>query len=200
VRAAPIVAGFALLAAGCQGEEPSSDDPCGLQGVEGSASAGPPGVAFGIEVGDTFEGFALSDCDGARHDTRAIVAGSKLTLVSVGAGWCQPCIEETKRLEAEVFRESCQQGLRVVQVLFEDEQAKPATALFCSRWRDRFGLTFPVLRDPLFETSRYFSNPATEAPLNLLVRPDGEIAARVTGYVEGELPALIESLLPRGDP
>ena len=123
-----------------------------------------------------------------------VLANSELVLFNVGAGWCQPCIEETRVLDDEVFRPFCARGLRVVQVLFQDEESGPATKLFCRQWRETFGLSFPVLVDPLFVTESYFD--AAQTPLNMLIDSEGTIRFRQTGTVPADLTERIDALLP----
>lgn len=154
----------------------------------------PPGP-YGGEVGATFAEFDLEDCDGNPLAFGDVLSEAELVLVSVGAGWCQPCIEESETLEAEIHAPFCARGLRVVQVLFQDAESLPATKLFCREWRERFGLRFPVVVDPLFTFEQYFESAQT--PLNLLVDRDGVIRFRSTGVVPQDLPDRIDGLLPR---
>ena len=89
----------------------------------------------------------------------------------------------------------CGRGLKVVQVLFQDEQAAPATGLFCRQWKERHGLTFPVLKDPLFVTDIYFSDPSAQTPINLLVDQNGVIVYREVGISATNLPSVIDTML-----
>jgi peroxiredoxin len=153
-----------------------------------------PEGPYGGAVGDVFEDFSLKDCDGNEIQFADILAQAELVLFNVGAGWCQPCIEETEKLEAEIHRPFCERGLRVVQVLFQDEDGELPTTLFCKEWRDTYGLNFPVLLDPLFSTEAYFE--AAQTPLNLLIDKEGRIVFRATGEAPADLPARIDELLP----
>jgi len=154
-----------------------------------------PTGPYGTEVGDTFERFTLEDCDGDPVDFGDILAQADLVLFNIGAGWCQPCVEESQTLDREIFREFCPRGLRVVQVLFQDEQSRPATGLFCDNWRNSFGLSFPVLKDPLFTTAGHFESVQSQTPVNLLVGPDGTILFKETGTPGNDLPERIDMLL-----
>lgn len=149
-----------------------------------------PAGPYGGEVGEQFEDIVLSDCEANDVAFADILATSKATLFNVGAGWCQPCREETMELEDHVFRAHCTEGLAVVQVLFQDNNANPATRFFCSQWKEEFGLTFPVLVDPLFETNRYFD--AALTPMNILVDRDGVIRFKEVGL--GATDALDEAI------
>ncbi len=176
----------------------SSDRPAGVPGCGYEPQAGwsyPPGPYGSGQVGEKLEAFELEDCDGRKVRFADVLGAGQMTLMTVGAGWCQPCIEETKELEAAVHARFCGRGLRIVQVLFQDEQSRPATKFFCRQWRDRFGLRFPVVVDPLFTTERYLS--AAQVPLNLLVDRDGVVRLRTTGEVPHDFVARIDALLPR---
>ncbi len=157
-----------------------------------------PDGPYGILEGDRVADLALRDCDGQRMSLGQLMGspGTRLLLLNISAGWCQTCIEETATLEEQVFGAYCQAGLKVVQILFQDERSAPATGLFCRQWRDAFGLTFPVLIDPLFETSAFFSAPGSQTPVNILVDADtGEIVFREVGSAAADLPERIGAIL-----
>ena len=80
-----------------------------------------------------------------------------------------------------------------MQVLFQDPAGLPATKFFCKQWREKYGLTIPVLVDPLFLTEELLGD--GETPLNLLIDPAGTILYRQEGYSGDELHAAIESNL-----
>lgn len=154
-----------------------------------------PAGPYGAEVGDTLKDFELEDCLGNKLRLGDLLSQSELVLFNIGAGWCEPCIAESETLDAEIFRNFCGQGLRVVQVLFEDEVSRPASKFFCSQWSDRFTLSFPVLVDPLFVTSEYFASVDSQTPINFLVAPSGEILFKEVGTPAADLPDRIDALL-----
>ena len=59
-----------------------------------------PSGPYGIDVNDTFEDFTLQNCDGESVSFGQILSGAELVLFNIGAGWCAPCIEETKTIDA----------------------------------------------------------------------------------------------------
>lgn len=193
---------LALAALAACGSEATDDAPIDLEPpaecVLGEVSddwqypAGP----YGQDVGDILEDFRLQNCDGEDVRFSDILSQAELVLFNIGAGWCLPCIEETETLDGEIFREHCPRGLRVVQVLFEDEQSRPSTSLFCQNWREGFGLSFPVLKDPLFTTSKYFESVQSQTPINFLVAPNGEIVFKSTGAPPNDLAQIIDQMLP----
>jgi hypothetical protein len=194
---------LALALAACGGGSEASPDAGGdLEPPPGCALGAPPAGwtypagPYGTDVDDTFENLVLDDCDGAQVNVGDVLAQAQLLLVSVGAGWCEPCIEESETLDAEIFRAYCPRGLRVVQILFQDDQSRPATGLFCQEWKQRYAMSFPVLRDPLFETQRFFTDITAQTPVNLLVDPDGAIVYKEVGTPAADLPQRLDGLLP----
>ncbi len=181
-----------LVACASTERAPSSRDTCEPPpATERDYPAGP----YGVLPGEVMEDFTLEDCEGNPVRFGDVLAGAELVLFNVGAGWCAPCVEETLRLEDEVFRRYCGQGLAVVQVLFEDADARPATGFFCKAWQAQYRLTFPVVKDPLFSVERFFEDAATQTPLNLLVDGEGRILWREVGTAAEGLAAEIEARL-----
>lgn len=202
MRAALAVGPITLVIA-CGGDPTSAGADAGdlEPPAECALTAPPPGWTFpdgpyGTDVGDTFENLVLDDCADTPVDVGDVLAQSELLLFSVGAGWCEPCIEESEILDKQIFRAYCARGLRVVQVLFQDDQSRPATGLFCQQWTERFAMSFPVLKDPLFETERFFTSITEQTPVNLLVEPTGTIVYKEVGTPASDLPQRIDGLLP----
>jgi hypothetical protein len=188
----------ALLLASCGQEgEPSPVD-CreALALYRGAGPCEVPEGPYGTEVGERFAPLSLSDCDGEDLALDALLCdpATRLVLFTVGAGWCQPCIEETRYLVQSGFHLAyADRGLRIVQVLYEDEDAKRATRTFCRQWQEAYGMCFPVLVDPLFVTSAYFDRSAT--PVNMLIDRDAVIRYKVTAQNPADLEANVEALL-----
>lgn len=174
--------------------EDTAPESCELREITDGFSY--PEGPYGSQVSDRLADFTLKDCDGNDVSFGQILSQSELVLLNVGAGWCGPCIEETRVMEEEVFQPFCRQGLRIVQVLFQDIDALPTTSLFCQQWRDEYSLTFPVLRDPLFTVESYFDDHLTQTPLNFLIDRDGVIRYREEGVAPDDLATQIEALLP----
>lgn len=197
---------FAAIGCGSGDSNPGADaDPAALEpppecalGTPDPAWTPPPQDQLGGEVGDFITDFhsSIETCDGTPLSLYDMISQSELTLVSIGAGWCEPCITESQTLDADVFRAFCPRGLRVVQVLFEDEEARAATKLFCNEWKQRFALSFPVAVDPLFKTMIYFDSIQAQTPMNFLVDGDGKIVFKETGTPAFDLPDRIDALLP----
>ncbi len=165
--------------AGAAPEQEIEGDPCGAIPTFTTEYESPS--ADTGDVGDRLIDFSLDDCDGNPWKMSDAVRSAELTLINVGAGWCRPCREETEVLEEQVHAHFCGRGLRVVQVLYQDNNVTPATPTFCRGWREEFELEFPVLIDPAFTRSRWFEDELAQTPLNLLVDAEGRVLERFVG-------------------
>jgi len=193
-----ILIGVVAMTSGCDagGTEPSGPGgmvcPMPVTPADWDYPAGP----YGSANGEVFEDFSLEDCDGNPVSFGEVLGGAELVLFNVGAGWCQPCKAETAQLEPRFHEPYCDDGLRIVQILFQDAQGLPATKFFCRQWRDEYGLTFPVLVDPLFTMESLLS--LGQTPLNLLIDRDGVIRYRSVGQEPANLHLVIDQLLLEG--
>ena len=88
--------------------------------------------------------------------------------------------------------EFCSRGLRVVQILYQDQNVAPATPTFCEQWTEEFGLSFPVLTDPFFSREVWFDDAQSQTPLNLLVSREGIVLERMVG--DSGIEALVEAI------
>jgi thiol-disulfide isomerase/thioredoxin len=170
------------------------------EGRCGYPSAGPSG--YGTEVGQRLANsaaFTLETCDGTRVELAdwfcrrddAYGDFNRGILVNIGAGWCGPCQEESVELP-ELYEELHDEGIEIVQVMFQDWTGQTPTAAFCSEWaagewaEDEAGaavaLPWPVVRDESFDwSSQHISDTMAAAPVNLLVDANGNIRWQVQG-------------------
>jgi thiol-disulfide isomerase/thioredoxin len=144
-------------------------------------------------AGHSFPDLEYTACDGTKVTLDTLRCTAQVTLVSIGAGWCQPCIDETPQLEA-AHAELADEGIQIIQVLFQDAQSNPATTLFCKSWVTNFSLTLPVFVDPASQSLTYFDS--TAAPANIAVDRDGKVLWAVTGIVPQDLVGTLRALLP----
>lgn len=177
---------------GCRGlpaaGEADGDRPGETAGARGSSPDSPVasapcekvGAAGGAEVGDSFPDLELVTCDNQRVTFDGQRCAADVTLLSIGAGWCEPCREETPALQA-LHEAVLADGGQVVQVMFEDANAAPATTLFCEQWRDEFDLSLPLFVDPVGRTLAHFDG--SLAPFNLVIARDGTVLATETGAI-----------------
>ena len=169
----------------------------GAGGVSGAAGAAPCLLAaepFGIDPAhsDSFPDVQLTSCDGTKQKLDALRCQNKLTLLSIGAGWCAPCKEETPDLQV-VNDALAKDGFGVVQVLFEDADANPASTLFCKTWVDAYSLTIPVFIDPAGNALKPAGTAAI--PVNVALDHDGKVLWAKNGTVPADLLGTMKGLL-----
>jgi thiol-disulfide isomerase/thioredoxin len=169
--------------------------PCGYpsEGPEGYGN----GVGQRLDHGTAFE---LTTCDGERVELADYLCRrddaygdfNRGILVTIGAGWCGPCQEETLELP-ELYEEYHPQGIEIVQVMFQDWTGQAPTAQFCEDWSagawgEDVGieLEFPVVLDVSSDwSSLYVSDNMAAVPVNLLV----DANANIRWQVQGQKPA-----------
>ena len=126
----------------------------------------------------TWQGPKLSfqDCAAQSVSLADLAAGTDGLIVGIGAGWCEPCQEDAPLLEA--FH-TAHPELGLATILVEDADGAPVTRLFCEEWVEEFGLTYPVLVDPLVTTSEYIGDGGL--PVHVAWAPDGTEVYRASG-------------------
>ncbi|MCA9642105.1 MAG: TlpA family protein disulfide reductase [Polyangiaceae bacterium] len=198
------LAAFVLTGA-CSGKEerfspiPESDSG-GLPGWDGSfpdvpvrdAEPSCPKAAkpYGTDpdFGESLPDILLLDCDGNTITVDEMRCESKLTLVSIGAGWCEPCQQEALVME-DLYNRYSSRGLNVVQFMYADAEGFLPGPEFCRTWRDSFTLSYPVYVDPQSNTLQFLSLGVT--PVNMLLDKQG----KVVWFAPGVLPEDFESIL-----
>lgn len=145
---------------------------------------------FGIDrdFGQSLPDISLLGCDGAVATLNELRCGNKVTLVSIGAGWCEPCEQEAVFME-ELYQRYHSRGLEVVQLMYADREGFAPGVTFCRAWRDTFKLSYPVYVDPQGNTLQLFTIGVT--PLNILVDKYGKVLWSGFGVlpedIEGEI-------------
>lgn len=155
-----------------------------------------PKGPYGTQLGQVLGPFdpALKDCKLKGVKLRSITCSSKLVLVSIGAGWCKPCVDEMPALVA-AHAKFCGRGLGMVNILYQDTKHQIPTSAFCANWQTTFKTPFPVLLDQL-EQTKQLMNYATGTPLNLLIETKTmKVLHRWSGKVPTDLEQTIEAEL-----
>lgn len=172
-----------------------SDEACGYPG--------PGAQGRGFNLGQRMENFVLTDCEGTEREFAEFFQAreddygehNRVHLLSLAAGWCQPCIEETQTFPA-LYAEAHPRGLELVQVLFQDAQAQPPTLSWCRDWRDTYGLENPVFADQIGDLSNALMH-SGGLPVTLLIDANANIRfveiASIPMDIEGEIEAVLES-------
>lgn len=170
-------------------------DPAQLDRSEDGGECGYPSGPYGTDVGERLAnsaGFNLESCGGDVFDFDAVMCpdeGHKAVLINIGAGWCGPCQEETLEFP-ELYDAYADQGLEIVQVMFQDWTAQLPTSSFCEDWVSGqweggevdLSLEFPVLLDQTNAwTGVYLQDPQAATPINLLIDANGNIRWKSEG-------------------
>jgi hypothetical protein len=171
---------------------------------------GPGETGYGTQVGQRIanfghpDGTTIIDCDGNEIEfadfmcERSMYAGkypeaapsdyqahNRAILLSIGAGWCEPCIEETEELMPKVFEPLYPDGLEIVQIMFQDDDAQPPPKSFCREWRDeRFDekLEFFVVLDQTFGwADEFLLMPESSTPVTMLIDANANIRFKLEG-------------------
>jgi AhpC/TSA family len=165
-----------FVASACSGKSgagPGAPD-SGLAAKDATSAsypAGPYGVGLGNVVEDaTFFGYPSFDNTTlgsvALHDyynpggSTMTTAGVPVNtiLLTVGAVWCNPCVEEAKVLAA-VAAKFLPAGVQIIQDLYQGKDRNTgaaATQAELDKWVANYSLPFPVFIDPAKKLAPYF--------------------------------------------
>jgi peroxiredoxin len=145
-----------------------------------SGGGAPPPVGRGTPA----PAFSLPTVDGTGELSLADLRG-RVVLVNFWATWCKPCEDEMPAME-RLYQRLAASGFELVAIsVDEDPEA-------VRRFRDRFGLSFPILMDPerkvaaAYQTFRF--------PESVLLRPDGVVVERFVGQKEWDAAAYVERI------
>ncbi len=120
--------------------------------------AGYPLGPYGYTVSSVFEPFQLPTCVGANYAFDGPdFSAARFTVVNLVALWCTACATDAHNFESNVYIPYHGRGVRVIEVLTEGAAAQTATSADCVGWSGRYGLTFPVLMDPLGAVQRAYA-------------------------------------------
>ncbi len=95
---------------------------------------------------------------------------TKLIVLNASAVWCSVCRAEMQDIRArDTYRLYRERGVELVGTLFEDLKGGPAQPSDLELWGSSTAHTiaFPLLLDPGFKSSVYFTSDAT--PLNMII-------------------------------
>ena len=143
-------------------------------------SSSPPPVGRGSVAPD----FALRGLDSPQPHTLSKMQGH-VVLVNFWATWCKPCEDEMPAME-RLYRELRPEGFELFAISV-GENGDVVRA-----FRDRLGLTFPILLDSDKAVATEWQTFAF--PESLLVDRDGTILERYVGPREWDGPAYVARL------
>lgn len=81
--------------------------------------------------------------------------GAKVLLLNSAAGWCGPCVDETRHL-VNIYPSYYAQGARFMSAIFEDQNGQPASIQYVQGWGSSFNSPFPNVADPLLKLGPYY--------------------------------------------
>ncbi len=96
----------------------------------------------------------------------------KVILLNFWATWCKPCEDEMPAMD-RLYRALQPEGFEMLAVSV-DEESEPVET-----FRQRLGVSFPILLDPRQEVSRLYQT--TGFPESLLIDGNGMIVERYVG-------------------
>lgn len=128
--------------------------------------------------GDAAPSFSLPSLGGDEPVGSSQFAGG-VTLVNFWATWCKPCEEEMPAMQA-LYESLSEQGFSLLAISVDESRDDVES------FKERLGLTFPILLDPEQGTSALYQT--TGFPESFLVGPDGRIVERYVGPREWDHP------------
>jgi len=175
-----VVAGLALLAAGCTGG--GSDTTSGVTRIVAG-----DGVAHFVDPGSRKAGPALS---GEGLDGKPVALPGGVAVVNIWGSWCAPCKAEQPELE-RVARATRSRGVSFVGINIRDSSPTPAR-----RHVERYDVSYPSIYDPSARLLPKFEVAPKTIPSTYVLDREGRIAAYVYGAVqERNLTDLIDRVL-----
>lgn len=144
------------------------------------------------DFGESLPDILLLDCDGNAITVDEMRCDHSLTLVSIGAGWCEPCQQEAVVMQ-NLYDRYSSRGLNVVQFMYADADGFLPGPEFCRTWRDSFSLTYPVYVDPQSNTLQFLKLGVT--PVNMLLDERGKVVWFAPGVLPGDFESILTDLL-----
>ncbi|MCH7866326.1 MAG: TlpA family protein disulfide reductase [Myxococcales bacterium] len=96
----------------------------------------------------------------------------QVVLLNFWATWCKPCEDEMPAMD-RLYRSLAAEGFEMLAVSVDEEPEA------VEKFRQRLGVSFPILLDPHQEVSRRYQT--TGFPESLLIDRDGMIVERYIG-------------------
>lgn len=165
VRDVVIIVVICLLLVAC-GALPDTGD---ATIVSGATDALEPQTTPQADPAPDFTLMTLDDQEISLSDYRG-----EWVLLNFWATWCPPCVAEMPYLQTLADR-----GLNVLGVNMAEEEGK--VQLFAAQ----HGISFPILMEPY--DNLVLDYQARSLPRTVIIAPDGTIALRIAGPINGEL-------------
>lgn len=196
----PLLAASAVIVVGAWVVLPQTWSPVGDTSATGQAG----GQTLGLQMyqqGERPTAPSVSGVDLNGEPTALSDYAGHVVVLNMWGSWCGPCRAEAPDL-ARVSKSTRDQGVRFVGI---DTRDNPAAA---KAFEQRFGITYPSFDDRNGRVLQAFTGlvPVSAVPSTVVVDPDGNIAARVIGRVDGNIlegviaDLLAESTAPKETP
>lgn len=162
-----------------------------LSSCKKSSGVDQPGnPVVGVYLGNIAANFSETDSQGNELTLESY--RGNVVLLTFSAMWCGPCRSEAPEL-VNLYNTYKEQGLEIVQCIYQDEDGNPSDLSDLARWINEFGMTFTVFNDPDRSTVNTYNFDAI--PFNVIIDRDFIIRHRIEGYDPGALRRYIEELL-----
>jgi peroxiredoxin len=125
-------------------------------------------VARGFEA----PGFNLPLLGGEGSTVDLADIRGQVVLLNFWATWCKPCEDEMPAMD-RLYRALAPEGFEMLAVSVDEESD------LVEKFRQRLGVSFPILLDPQQDVSRRYQT--TGFPESLLIDKDGTIVERYIG-------------------
>ena len=143
-----------------------------------------PGAPAPVGRGSPAPGFTLERlADGAPVSLSDL--RGQVVLVNFWATWCKPCEDEMPAME-RLYRMLRAEGFELLAISVDHDPDE------VRRFRERLGLSFPILLDPGQQVARAYLT--FRFPESLLIDPDGVVLERYIGAKEWDAEAYVERI------
>ncbi|MDG1063440.1 MAG: TlpA disulfide reductase family protein [Flavobacteriaceae bacterium] len=149
-------------------------------------------ISFGVSAQNLLPDVALKTLDGTNTSLSEASATQSLTIISLWATWCVPCIKELDAI-SEVYQDwQDETNVSLIAVSIDDARTvKRVKPMINGK-----GWDYTILLDTNNDVKRALG--AATVPLTILVK-DGVIVYRHSGYAPGAEDELYEEILAQAD-
>lgn len=157
----------------------------------------PPEGPFGEKSGEIMRNLHMKDCmTGEKLDLHDLCGAQAYWIVTT-AGWCPLCTEISLSLKDKVDPKLVEDGARIIIVVFQNSQGKPATAEYCKGYAkihqiplDRVIMAY----DPTYDAASV--NKAGSTPFHMLLDRDlRTVMAFASGDAASTLLVYVNSIM-----
>ncbi|MBN2497973.1 MAG: redoxin domain-containing protein [Deltaproteobacteria bacterium] len=188
-----------LLLTGCAWESGGSTGDAGEPDAQQTDAGGDvqlvyPPPPYGTAYGETAENIQVERCicdgdepQGGEALELADYLGAKAVLITVHAGWCTYCKQQSASMQHDLYEPYHDRGLEIMLVLFQDDRRREDRDLlldYCCYYKDHYHMAFDVVIDPgAAATGQFFRPDEAGTPLNMLLDDEMVIRYKVEGLI-----------------